>query len=638
MSILRFLGIKKKNSAIKTSKDPISFTQDAKLCKMLSELKSVALRIEGTFHSCSTANDFHKPYLMQYNNFCCQIEDALEVFEQYNFSDNPLQTVNPSNVAKDFAEGFANRYGELFASRISLLVSNELPIVRANPGKLIRFIDCIARSSFIHRPESNVKIFMSLSNASKNLSTNDEKVEINISFSNIGLAVDANRAHQLIKEFYQGDYSNTLNVLGIEFCAALHIAYRLQAAVQVNTDSSGVNVLEVSFPLEISKTGVYPVSQSPASFYVYSKSKEVRATLKSIAEFEKQKAYFIGSVSAVPEKYFLVYDATTFSDSTLADLKQLKSPEKTVVILPNYDLQKMRTLAQMGFCFFISIPIVSSQLFYCIHQSSFVRYKPQSEISKNISDKKLRVLIVDDTTTARIVLRDYFESQGHAVVEASDGHEFVNYIEQGEKFDIVFCDQTMSYMDGVTATKKVREYEHKNGGNTPIILITAYDSLDKEVDLSFFDRILKKPVAINKIEQALNAFVFSDYVPNKHQMPLPVTDTQIIDLEDLRERCSGKEKTMIRVLESFMESAITQLSKLDNSETLSNQDTLKKTIHTIKGLFRDAGATSGAEFIKEIEEKLKNSSSLEDGDLKAIKELVHNARDSAAVIKNSLQQ
>ena len=237
--------------------------------------------------------------------------------------------------------------------------------------------------------------------------------------------------------------------------------------------------------------------------------------------------------------------------------------------------------------------------------------------------------------TARIFLKDYFEAEGHEVVEATDGLEFVKLIEDGEKYDIVFCDQTMSHMNGSVAAKKVRDFEaNSNVKPTPIILITAYDSLESESDANCFDRIFRKPVDISKVEKALNAFVYSD-APVSRKKSI-ATDTQIIDLEDLRSRCAGKEKTMLRVLDAFKETSVAQLNKLEDTAVLSNIEQLKKTIHTIKGLLRDAGANNGAEIVSEIEEKIATNKAIEDADVKAIRELIQKTCASADNIKSRI--
>jgi len=69
----------------------------------------------------------------------------------------------------------------------------------------------------------------------------------------------------------------------------------------------------------------------------------------------------------------------------------------------------------------------------------------------------VNVLIVDDLTFIKIVLRDIIEKAGFRVVgEASNGEQAITMY-QDTRPDVVLMDITMPGMDGLTALKKIRE-------------------------------------------------------------------------------------------------------------------------------------------------------------------------------------
>jgi two-component system chemotaxis response regulator CheY len=69
------------------------------------------------------------------------------------------------------------------------------------------------------------------------------------------------------------------------------------------------------------------------------------------------------------------------------------------------------------------------------------------------------VLIVDDLTFIKMVLRDLLEKAGFRVVgEASDGEEALAMF-QAKRPDVVLLDITMPKMDGLTALKKLLEID-----------------------------------------------------------------------------------------------------------------------------------------------------------------------------------
>lgn len=82
-------------------------------------------------------------------------------------------------------------------------------------------------------------------------------------------------------------------------------------------------------------------------------------------------------------------------------------------------------------------------------------------------NEKISVLIADDETRIRNLLKLFFEKEGWEVVEASDGWEAVAKVTE-RSFDIVVLDLMMPKMDGWTACPKIREAR-----DIPIIMLTA---------------------------------------------------------------------------------------------------------------------------------------------------------------------
>ena len=69
------------------------------------------------------------------------------------------------------------------------------------------------------------------------------------------------------------------------------------------------------------------------------------------------------------------------------------------------------------------------------------------------------VLIVDDLTFIKMVLKDLVEKAGFRVVgEASDGEEALKMYDE-KRPDVVLLDITMPKMDGLTALKKILEMD-----------------------------------------------------------------------------------------------------------------------------------------------------------------------------------
>ena len=73
---------------------------------------------------------------------------------------------------------------------------------------------------------------------------------------------------------------------------------------------------------------------------------------------------------------------------------------------------------------------------------------------------KAKILIVDDSSMSRRIVRGYLESAGHEVTEASDGLAALDRYSL-EKPDLVLLDLVMGGMGGLEVLQKLRETDSK---------------------------------------------------------------------------------------------------------------------------------------------------------------------------------
>ncbi|MBJ2355012.1 response regulator, partial [Sphaerochaeta sp. S2] len=109
----------------------------------------------------------------------------------------------------------------------------------------------------------------------------------------------------------------------------------------------------------------------------------------------------------------------------------------------------------------------------------------------------LNVLIVEDDTINREILKVIAEKQEWVITMAENGHEAIEAVNR-QKFDVILMDVEMPIVDGIHATKVIRSIETTR---TPIIAMTAYAfSNEKERCLeSGMDDYLSKPINMPKL-------------------------------------------------------------------------------------------------------------------------------------------
>ena len=92
---------------------------------------------------------------------------------------------------------------------------------------------------------------------------------------------------------------------------------------------------------------------------------------------------------------------------------------------------------------------------------------------KDKKEKKQSILVVEDSITSRVLLKNILESAGYRVSTAVDGVEGYTLLKTGS-FDLVVSDVEMPRMDGFGLTAQIRA--EKQFAGLPVVLVTALES------------------------------------------------------------------------------------------------------------------------------------------------------------------
>jgi two-component system sensor histidine kinase/response regulator len=105
----------------------------------------------------------------------------------------------------------------------------------------------------------------------------------------------------------------------------------------------------------------------------------------------------------------------------------------------------------------------------------------------------LHVLVVDDNEINLLIAREMLVSAGATVDTAEDGQQAVERL-RVQRFDLVLMDMQMPVMDGLEATRRIRELP--GGARLPVLAMTANAmAADRERCLQAgMDEVLTKPI------------------------------------------------------------------------------------------------------------------------------------------------
>ena len=111
--------------------------------------------------------------------------------------------------------------------------------------------------------------------------------------------------------------------------------------------------------------------------------------------------------------------------------------------------------------------------------------------------EKLKILVVDDESRMRKLVKDFLVKAGYDVIEAGDGEQAVDTFYAQKDIALIILDVMMPKMDGLEAVRRMRE----RGTDTPVLFLTARDAIEDRVDglNAGADDYLVKPFAYEEL-------------------------------------------------------------------------------------------------------------------------------------------
>ena len=122
------------------------------------------------------------------------------------------------------------------------------------------------------------------------------------------------------------------------------------------------------------------------------------------------------------------------------------------------------------------------------------------------------VLIAEDNATNRELLRELLSMRGHFVIEACNGQEALEMLEQTRP-DVLLLDLGMPVLDGFGVIRKIRE--NPRLATLPVLAVTAYAMQgDREkIMKSGFSGYISKPVNARSLAEELERLLSDGNAP-----------------------------------------------------------------------------------------------------------------------------
>ena len=116
-----------------------------------------------------------------------------------------------------------------------------------------------------------------------------------------------------------------------------------------------------------------------------------------------------------------------------------------------------------------------------------------------------RVLVVDDETDIRAVVRMNLELDGHVVVADANGQEALRRLDGGDRPDVIVLDIMMPGIDGWEVLRRIKAHSDPAVNAIPVLLLTAHTGDEERImgGIEGAVRYLTKPFGLRALRQAV---------------------------------------------------------------------------------------------------------------------------------------
>jgi|GEM_PF-5590087 len=299
-----------------------------------------------------------------------------------------------------------------------------------------------------------------------------------------------------------------------------------------------------------------------------------------------------------------------------------------IILMTGFGREEVKLEAErLGIRGFIRKPIEAGQLLQAILQACdsmapAASRPPASAVPSNDDDVDLsgyRILVVEDNQINQLVMKAILQRTKIRIDMASDGVEALEALRNYPDYDLVFMDMQMPRMDGLTATRRIRQQARFQ--DLPIIGLTALAlKTDRDEGLAAgMNDYLVKPVGQAQILAVLRQWlrpqqpaapaVASKAAPVSAPAPDSVTglpDLPGVDLAKALARCAGDQQLLREILTYFYTSYERVLPDIQGCLDRGDRQQAQFLVHSLKGAAGSIAATELHQAASRLERLLRS--------------------------------
>ena len=519
---------------------------------------------------------------------------------------------------------------------LAYLIENNTPITINGDVTRLRQILTNLISNAIKFTQQGEVFIKAVANKSDN-----EKYKIEFSISDTGIGIPQDKMGRLFQSFSQVDASTTRNYggTGLGLAISRRLVEMMDGTMWVESKVNEGTTFYFTILAEVitSKSKVYFRGQNPVlkgkKVLIVDDNLTNRKILTTQTEYWGMQPT---TVSDPREAINLVKKGESFNlvllDYLMPEMDGLMLAKeiRNLYALASLPIIMLTSVGKKEFSMdteplnisaFLNKPIKHNQLYDTIVSVLAESEKPSMnkrlkafQISDSLAEKyPMKILIAEDNVVNQKVAQRSLERMGYRPDLVANGYEAVEVMRK-IPYDLIFMDLLMPEMDGLTASKIIREECGNSAGYPKIIAMTANAMKeDKDKCLSAgLDDFISKPIRMEELQSMIQNW--GEIIKNGNALqPKPemfivresaVNESELHFIKDIQSESDAS--FFGELLEVYMSELPKMIKQINTANENGDHKTLYFYSHKLKGSSMTLGINSIAKACEELESLAKD--------------------------------
>jgi len=459
----------------------------------------------------------------------------------------------------------------------------------------------------------------------------EDKVYLHFAVSDTGIGIPKERQETIFSAFQQvdGSISRRFGGTGLGLTVSAQLVDLMDGRIWMESEPGHGSSFQFTIPflikpgdedaagllptIDIKGVRVLVVDDNATSREIIQEMLESWELFAKVASGIDEAQKILGQIeqARVPFDLILIDSSMPKSDGFILArwIKNQKNIHgKIIMMLTTADQQSQVDLQDLGAKASVAKPIRHSDLLDAIMialgittiETAVSIKQPDQFVSTE--EGALRILVAEDTPFNQKFILRLLDSWGYEGVIAENGRKALEAFSQ-DKFDLVLMDVQMPEMDGLEATKTIREMEKKAGGHIPIIALTAHAMKgDRERCLAAgMDEYVSKPIAPDTLHMVIRAQV-SGEPPDAPDTETPEDTVPLFDKQALLKSFEHDLSFFKYIVDLFVSDYPEMMIAIRDALKAEDAVSLQQAAHSLKGMLLNFHAEEAAQKALKLEE------------------------------------